>query len=557
MTTETQRKKRVVPTWLVVSGTVFIVVFTGVLLFRALFPQQWLQITGGVNQTAPDETPLQIAEVITVTAVTTAEGSGVVQPLQQATLMWETTGQVGGVHVAIGDRVEKDQILLSVDPNTVPQTIIQAQVDLINAENALEDLLNPTPLQIANAENAVARARDKLDSAQADFNAALNPAGQSLYDAVSDAELALFTARSNEQLANVSADQQSLASARVQTDQAYRTLQELQAIWDADVGNQTDALRTRIENAQAAYESALSSQRTLELRIDVDQQTQVDAVGKAETALQEAVANLNAALLGPDALNVETTRTALAVAEAELTDAEEALALLRAPDPDDVLAAQAAVLSARNTLDAMYVRAPFAGEIIDIGYRRGDLIDPAQFAAVVATTDELYLTMEVDEIKIAPMKVGQAAALEFDALPGVSLKGVVSQVGNQGFDSGGIIVYNVDVTLLETHPQLRLGMSADVQVVTDISDAALAVPLDALQFDDEGEYVTRIGPGGPTRINIITGDIVGEYAVVLAGDLTEGQRIIMEQRANTATGFGQFGPGREGGNRRGGPFGGN
>ena len=124
-------------------------------------------------------------------------------------------------------------------------------------------------------------------------------------------------------------------------------MQALQATWDADVGNQTDALRTRIENAQAAYESALSSQRTLELRIDVDQQTQADAVGKAETALQEAVANLNAALLGPDALNVETTRTALAVAEAELTDAEAALALLRAPDPDDVLAAQAAVLSAK------------------------------------------------------------------------------------------------------------------------------------------------------------------------------------------------------------------
>ena len=557
MANETSRKKRVVPSWLVVVGTLFIVLITGVLLFRILLPQQWLRITGGADEAGEGEAPFQIAEVITITAVTTAEGSGVVEPLQQATLLWETTGQVGGIHVAIGDFVEADQILLSINPNSISQSIIQAQVDLIEAENALEDLVSTTALEVANAQNAVAMALENLDEAQDDYNAALSPAGEALYDAVADAELALYQARTNEQLNNVSSSQQSLPSARASADQAYRELQALQAIWDDDVGNQTELLKTQIENATAAFDSARANQNAIELQIELDQETQADTVAKAEETLSDNVANLNFALLGPDALKMETTAAALTLAEAELADAEEKLAdLLDGPDSDDVLAAQAAILAAQMALDALYIRAPFAGEVIDIGYRTGDLIDAEQFAAVVATTDQLFLRMEVDEIKIAPMQTGQAATLEIDALPGVSLTGLVSQVGNQGFSSAGIVVYNVDVTLVETHPQLRLGMTAEVQVVTDVSDSALAIPLDALRFDNEGEYVLSIGPGGQTRIDVITGDIVGEYAVVLSGDLSEGQRIMMEARTNTATGFGQFGGGGRDDGRGGGPFGG-
>ncbi len=557
MANETSRKKRVVPAWLVVVGTLFIVIITGVLLFRILLPQQWLQITGGVDEAGDGEAPFQIAEVITLTSVTTAEGSGVVEPLQQATLSWETSGQVGGIHVAIGDYVEADQILLSINPTSISQSIIQAQVDLIEAENALEDLVNTTALEVANAQNAIALARESLDEAQDDYNSALSPAGEALYDAVADAELALYQARTTEQLNNVNSSQQSLPSARVAADQAYRDLQALQAIWDDDVGNQTELLKTRIENATAAFDSARANQNAIELQIELDQETQADTVAKAEEILTDDVANLNFALLGPDALKVETTATALTLARTELADAKEKLTdLLDGPDPDDVLAAQAAILGAQMALDALYIRAPFAGEVIDIGYRTGDLIGTSQFAAIVATTDQLFLTMEVDEIKIAPMQTGQAATLEFDALPGVSLMGLVSQVGKQGFSSAGIVVYNVDVTLVETHPQLRLGMTAEVQVVTDVSDSALAIPLDSLRFDNEGEYVLSIGPGGQTRINVITGDIVGEYAVLLSGDLDEGQRIVMEARTNTATGFGQFGPGREDGRGGGVRFGG-
>ena len=557
MANETSRKKRVVPAWLVVVGTLFIVLITGVLLFRILLPQQWLQITRGVDEAAQDEAPFQIAEVINVTAVTTAEGSGVVEPLQQATLSWETTGQVGGIHVAIGDFVEADQILLSINPKSISQSIFQAQVELIEAENALEDLGNTTALEVANAQNAIALALETLDEAQDDYNAALSPAGEALYDAVADAELALYQARTNEQLSNVSSSQQSLPSARATTDQAYRELQALQAIWDDDIGNQTEHLQTQIENATAAYDSARANQNAIQLQIELDQETQADTVAKAEETLTDNVTNLNFALLGPDALKVETTAAALTLARTELADAEEKLAdLLDGPDADDVLAAQAAILGAQMALDALYIRAPFAGEVIDIGYRTGDLIDEAQFAAIVATTGQLFLTMEVDEIKIAPMQTGQAASLEFDALPGVSLMGLVSHIGKQGFSSAGIVVYNVDVTLVETHPQLRLGMTAEVQVVTDVSDTALAIPLDALRFDNEGEYVLSIARGDQTRINVITGDIVGEYAVLLSGDLEEGQRVVLEARTNTATGFGQFGPGGEGEGRRGVRFGG-
>jgi multidrug efflux pump subunit AcrA (membrane-fusion protein) len=111
---------------------------------------------------------------------------------QTALLTWLTTGTVGEVNASVGDRVEKDQVLASLEQTSLPQTVIQAQADLVSAQRALDDLLNSS-LQQAQAQKAVDDARKALEDAR-DPELAKASAQQAIADAqkaVENAERAL------------------------------------------------------------------------------------------------------------------------------------------------------------------------------------------------------------------------------------------------------------------------------------------------------------------------------------------------------------------------------
>ena len=75
-----------------------------------------------------------------LTAIVGATGS--VHARQSSILTWQTSGQVGEVHVEIDDPVSANQILAELVPSSVSQNVILAEADLITARRALEDLEN-------------------------------------------------------------------------------------------------------------------------------------------------------------------------------------------------------------------------------------------------------------------------------------------------------------------------------------------------------------------------------------------------------------------------------
>ena len=104
-------------------------------------------------------------EVTQVTAVSTVDSSGTVSPIQSSTLGWKITGTIAQVNVKVGDKVKTSDVLMILDPLTIPQTVIQAQSDLISAKKTLDDLIKPPALTVANARKAVADAEDTLKKA--------------------------------------------------------------------------------------------------------------------------------------------------------------------------------------------------------------------------------------------------------------------------------------------------------------------------------------------------------------------------------------------------------
>ncbi len=90
--------------------------------------------------------------------------TGNVSPRQSLSLPWQSGGTVGKVEVAVGDKVERGDILLSLNENKLPADLIQASLNKINASQALENLDANTALQRANLNSQIQTARNaKID----------------------------------------------------------------------------------------------------------------------------------------------------------------------------------------------------------------------------------------------------------------------------------------------------------------------------------------------------------------------------------------------------------
>lgn len=503
--------------WIITVGGLLVV---GGIIAAVVVPR----VSGNtVTQTATD---IETAQVTTLTAISSVESSGSVEPQQQESLSWKTTGTVTTVNIKIGDRVQAGDILMAIDPATAPQSVILAQADLIAARNNLNNLLNPDPVDIANAQKTVTDAEQTLVDAQQDLKYAENPAGKGLYDAVSDAKLALETAQANLTLTSNNSDVQAYYSAVASANQAFSRYQDAKAKYD-ESNNKTE-LYDLMQRMEAAYQSALAEQQRLETKINSEVANKDDSVKKAQADYDEAVANLNGALQGPDPLDLRKAQDAVAVAEAKLADARQTLnELTIGADPDDVAAAQAKVLASEATLDSLTLKAPFAGEVIDVNYQPGDSASQSDVAVVLANRSRLHVEVSVDETDISQIALGNPVTLSFDSLPEMTFAGLVAQIVPKGETVGGLVKYTVRVDLETANPKILNGMTANVVIVTATTEGALAIPLNAVQLDGSTEYVNRMKADGTyEKVEIVSGQVQAGL-VVVSGDLKPGETVLV------------------------------
>lgn len=90
-------------------------------------------------------------------------GTGTVQPSQTAILTWATGGIVGEVNLSLGQTVRVDETLMSLDPDSLSVDILQAEIDVINVQNSLEDLYENWESELAQAKLDLLNAEENLE----------------------------------------------------------------------------------------------------------------------------------------------------------------------------------------------------------------------------------------------------------------------------------------------------------------------------------------------------------------------------------------------------------
>jgi HlyD family secretion protein len=116
----------------------------------------------------------------------------------------------------------------------------------------------------------------------------------------------------------------------------------------------------------------------------------------------------------------------------------------------------------------------------------------------------MEVQLDVDENDIVTVALGDVAEIEVDALPGRPLRGTVYEIGNSAKAQGvegqpdaqnQKTEFLVKVSITDPPAELRPGMTASADIVTDTKDSTLSVPiqcvtvrtLDQLKAGKEGK----------------------------------------------------------------------
>jgi len=484
-------------------------------------------------QSATAAASVKTAEVTAITAITRVESSGSIQPRQLASLAWKTTGQVALVNVKPGDHVKAGDVLLELDPVSAPANVISAQADLINAQKSLDDLLQPSAVSLADARKAVADAQKNLEDKERTLRYTVNPDVAYYQDQYNQALWQHTQAQQNVEKTNIGdlnkAVQNAKDTLQKKTDQlndakqAQASCPGCERVFAASAGR-----LVKLADVQKEYDDAVNALRVAELNLEQSQANNGQTLQDKQDGLTTAQANLDAAKRGPDATKRAQAEADVAVAQARLADAQDKLnKLLNGADPSDLASAQARLQGAQASVASLKITAPFDSEVLEVNYLPGDPVDQSKAAVVLVNRAQLHVDVRVDETEVMRIQIGDAAAILLDALPGVEFAGTVDSINPQGETVNGLVKYTVRVNLLPAAdmPTL-LGATANTAIVTDVQANVLAVPLEAVQSDEQGEYVNRMNADGTkTRVNVRSGSFQDDLVTVTGGGLQPGDRI--------------------------------
>ena len=142
------------------------------------------------------------------------------------------------------------------------------------------------------------------------------------------------------------------------------------------------------------------------------------------------------------------------------------------------------------------------GVVIKRGVEIGDTITSgvSSFNAgtvvfTVADLKSIIIRVNLNEVDIAKVKVGQPVRITLDAYPQRSFSGKVRFLAPAAELVEKIKVFKVEIALDELSDAYRTGMSANVEILGERREKAVSVPLEALQRKDGQTVVYRLKKG--------------------------------------------------------------
>lgn len=459
------------------------------------------------------------------------DGSGTINAADSYTVKSLVTGTVLTADFELGDTIQKGDVLYVIDSSDVEGDLESAQLSVSQAQRSYDDA--------ADARNV----RTKIGGEVSSFAVAAGDAVQAgqTVATVRDTSVMLLA------VDFPAAEAQSFAvgqAAQVMPDTTFEVLNgTIRSVSGADPSGDASLMTCTVTIAVPNAGSLTTAQAA------VAQVNGVSSLNSAHFAYQREETVVAAA---------SGTVSELCVREGSTVRQDDVILRITGKDldkqaqnaADNLRSAELRMSSAERNISHYTIDAPISGTIVDKKVKAGDKLSANDTAMQNLCTiyDMSYLEMKlnVDELKIRSLEVGQEVDITADAVPGETYKGVISSILVAGTTANGSTSYPVTVRI-DDMGELLPGMNATAKITTASVKNVLALPNAALV---RGSYVlvtkdspsaanaetSMTAPDGYVYVKVTTGISDDDYIEVKSG-LQEGDTIAYDNSSVSATDF--------------------
>jgi len=335
-------------------------------------------------------------------------------PNEFVNLSFKAGGQVHELLFEEGDTVSEGDIIARLgNREQLEVAVANAELELLNAQQALDALYD-------NADVSTALALQAITDAQ---------------DARRDAERYLNNLNAGSRQTDIDSTKADLVFLKDQLDKA--------------------------QDKYKPYENKSED--------NLKRATYLSKLADAQEKYNNAVRLLNNLQGSASDLDLSIAEADLIVAEAQLALAESNYEKVKlGPDSDDLAAAEAGInaaetniVAAQTALENIELVAPFPGTLVDLGLKVGEQVSPGMPVAVLADFSRWKVeTDDLTEIEVPSIFIGQEVTVTPDALPELELNGTVDYISDLYEEKRGDITYTARILLDEHDERLRWGMTA-------------------------------------------------------------------------------------------------
>ena len=241
---------------------------------------------------------------------------------------------------------------------------------------------------------------------------------------------------------------------------------------------------------------------------------------QAERTLTALAAGTVTAINVPEGGAVNKDDIVLQISGEDLTEAIQSAA-------ETLRSAELNMDNLQEAMNNYTVTSPISGTIIEKNAKAGDALATGADLCTIYDLSYLVMVINVDELQVSDVSVGQSVQVTADAVPDKTYTGTVTRVSMKGSSNGGTTTYPVTVRIDETEG-LRPGMNANAEIVTAEAGNALAVPNAAIV---RGSYVLvtkdspsaanadpdMTAPEGYVYVPVKTGVSDDDYTQIVSG----------------------------------------
>lgn len=268
------------------------------------------------------------------------------------------------------------------------------------------------------------------------------------------------------------------------------------------------------------------------------------SVAKSSASYESAKNSLESAEIDKD--NAEAAYDKAKDADDEDDDAYTKKELSVLEDKIDL--AEAKIIQAQKGLDANLadyrntqadaskrkVTAPIAGTINEVNIKNGDDLSRTSSSGttkapiIIGDLETLKAVVEVNEVDISKISIGQKSMLKFDALDSMTVSGKVEKIDALGAVTQGVVTYNVTIGFDTLDERIKPQMSVSASIIIDVKQDVLIVPSSSVKSDGDSNYVEILNSGKtPEQRTVQIGVSNGTDTEILSG-INTGDKVVTQ-----------------------------